>query len=179
LWYGISSAFVSYGNNIPVEAVKTVPSFLIAPLVAADEIEPTRTIASSKNYTLVLSDPDATSRAHPVKGQMCHWIHTGINLGPMNVFELDGTPGYLVPTSEILARDLVEYLPPGPPPSTGKHRYVFVLLEPKDSDKDLVKPKDRPRWGYENQGSGVMDWAEDNGLIPVGANFFYSQNSKQ
>ena len=67
--------------------------------------------------------------------------------------------------------ELIEDLAPAPPKKTGKHRYVFVLLEPKN-DKEgelkLKKPKDRQHWGYGKQGAGVMEWAEENELVVVG-----------
>lgn len=67
--------------------------------------------------------------------------------------------------------ELMSYVPPTPPPKTGYHRYVFVLLAPKDakdSGKKLEKPKDRPHWGYGKEGAGVKEWAKDNGLVAVG-----------
>ncbi|MCJ1419227.1 hypothetical protein MMC32_005580 [Xylographa parallela] len=77
---------------------------------------------------------------------------------------------------------LIEYMPPAPPKGTGKHRYVFVLLALENEDngrKDLNKPKNRPHWGYGAIGKGVRDWANENGLVPVAANFFYAKAGKQ
>lgn len=64
--------------------------------------------------------------------------------------------------------DLVEYLPPKPPPKTGYHRYAFVVLT-SDSDKEVKqkKPKDRLHWGYGRIGAGVREWTEENSLIVV------------
>lgn len=137
----------------------------------------------------MLADPDATSRADPVKGQMCHWIVTGVNAEGRNAsegLEVDGE-GRLELRSMTLdgeesekVKDLVEYMQPAPPPKTGKHRYVFVLLEPDDDGKEgsaiamgvgkegIKKPKERAHFGYGKVGKGVMDWAKDNGLKPVG-----------
>lgn len=67
--------------------------------------------------------------------------------------------------------ELMSYVPPTPPPKTGYHRYVFVLLapaDPNDGGKKLEKPKDRPHWGYGKVGAGVKEWAKDNGLVAVG-----------
>ena len=130
-------------------------------------------------------------------GQMCHWIATGIQRAGTNDTEglLESEDGGFGLELRSLQRreeaeesvlgvdELIEYMPPGPPPKTGKHRYVFVLLKPEEGDgkgkKELRKPKERPHFGYGKIGKGVMDWAEDNGLRPVGANFFYAQNKKQ
>ena len=63
------------------------------------------------------------------------------------------------------------YLPPTPPPKTGYHRYVFVLLMPR-TDKgvqgELTKPKDRQHWGYGYVGAGVREWANENDLLVIG-----------
>ena len=136
---------------------------------------------------------------------MCHWIITGIKLqnrnstegleggeGPtyaldmrsphadLTINNLDKHGDDVFGTDEI--EEIMEYLAPAPPPKTGKHRYVFVLLEPRDSDgvgkRKPKKPKDRPHWGYKRQGQGVMDWASENGLVPIGANFFQSQHER-
>jgi phosphatidylethanolamine-binding protein (PEBP) family uncharacterized protein len=73
--------------------------------------------------------------------------------------------------------EMEEYLPPGPPPKTGAHRYVFVLLEGDTSN--LKAPADRRHWGYDKPRHGVRDWAEENGLTVVGANFFFAQDKQQ
>ena len=68
-------------------------------------------------------------------------------------------------------QELVPYFPPTPPPKTGYHRYVFVLLAPKANDEPqghLKKPKDRPHWGYGKVGAGVREWAEENHLVAIG-----------
>lgn len=67
--------------------------------------------------------------------------------------------------------------PPGPPPRTGLHRYVFVLLEGKNAN--LTVPTERKHWGTGSKGYGVQDWAEKEGLKVIGANFFVSKNKKQ
>lgn len=76
-----------------------------------------------------------------------------------------------------LVGEVESYFPPSPPKKTGPHRYVFVLLE--GDVTNLVPPKKRPHWGYGKERHGVRDWAEENNLTIVGANFFFSQNKKQ
>lgn len=96
--------------------------------------------------------------------------------------------------------DVIEYKPPGPPPKTGKHRYVFLVFAPSNGTTlplNLTKPKDRQHWGTGEERGGVRDWAEENELVPVGkllfltrlvaeigltiiaANFIYAKNKKQ
>lgn len=63
------------------------------------------------------------------------------------------------------------YKPPGPPPKTGKHRYVFVALAPINGTTErlnLSKPGDRQRWGFEGERAGLREWARENGLGIVG-----------
>ena len=153
-------------------------------------------------YTLILTDPDATSRADPTKAEMCHWIATNISLVSINATQTDDTQ-WEVNTGEMPGVDaLIEYLAPSPPPKTGKHRYVFAVLAPKPENAvvaeggSLKKPKDRAHWGYGKVGKGVRDWAAENDLVVVGerplrtkkyriliqtigAHFFYTQNDEQ
>lgn len=43
----------------------------------------------------------------------------------------------------------------------------------------MSKPTDRQHWGTGDEGGGVRDWAKENELVPVAANFIYSQHKKQ
>jgi phosphatidylethanolamine-binding protein (PEBP) family uncharacterized protein len=67
--------------------------------------------------------------------------------------------------------------PPGPPPKTGYHRYVFLLLEGDNSN--LTAPEDRQHWGTGKERHGVRDWAKREGLEVIGANYFVEKNKKQ
>lgn len=73
--------------------------------------------------------------------------------------------------------EIIEYMGPAPPPKTGKHRYVFVLLH-GDVDK-LRAPQERKTWGTGKPRHGVRQWAQEAGLKVVGANFFYAENKEQ
>ncbi|KAL8722633.1 MAG: hypothetical protein Q9225_000939 [Loekoesia sp. 1 TL-2023] len=243
--YPSAGKSVRLGNKIKPKAVSSSPD-LIAHAVSGDDSSiPTPTIRSNITYTFVLTDPDATSRAEPVKAEMCHWIVTGISPDassgdhlvrlPINLealvdaFQAHESKSQVTshgsnilkescahhcgyygqtcckesdicvvsgkiascvassskPTEPSKPKELMSYFPPAPPPKTGYHRYVFVLLAPKSdseeatSDSGLKKPKERPHWGYGKVGKGVRDWAKDNGLTPVGANFFFAKNKKQ
>jgi hypothetical protein len=67
--------------------------------------------------------------------------------------------------------------PPAPPTGTGYHRYVFLLLE--GNNLNLTAPGERRHWGTGKVGHGVRDWARDEGLEVVGANFFYERHKRQ
>lgn len=168
--YPSSHSDVSLGNDLSPSAVQSSPAFSISAFTLSDT--PSRTLKPDTTYTLALTDPDATSRADPKMGEMCHWIATNITLDSSmaEIKNLVFTPAF---------DELMPYVPPSPPPKTGYHRYVFVLLAPSSSAEaspntvgtaglELKKPKERPHWGYGKVGKGVRDWAEDNDLFVVG-----------
>ena len=138
-------------------------------------LTPTPTEKSNATYILALTDPDATSRADPVKAQMCHWIATNITL-PVSqsvVIESSDSSPLASKNAKLGSNgidELVSYFPPTPPPKTGYHRYVFVVLayDTAVSGAKLQKPKDRPHWGYAKVGAGVREWADENNLVVVG-----------
>lgn len=152
---------VLLGNDLPVDAVSKRPVFTFYSLTPALQ-------AADSTFTLVLTDPDAKSRDKPKWSEMCHWILTNL------------TTPLPEPSPEMMKAkpgELMEYLPPTPPPKTGAHRYVFVLLT--GDATNLKAPEDRKHWGYGKARHGVRDWAEENDLKVVGANFFFAQNEKQ
>jgi len=101
----------------------------------------------------------------------CHWILTNLT----NPVPLDPSVFYTFLGGH--EGELIPYQPPTPPKKTGKHRYVFVLLEGETAN--LKAPKGRPHWGYGKVRHGVRDWVKDNDLTVVGANFFFAQHRKQ
>ncbi|GAB7365179.1 hypothetical protein MBLNU230_g6266t1 [Neophaeotheca triangularis] len=113
--------------------------------------------------TIALTDPDAPSHSNPEWSQICHWISTSWH-----------------GNSEV--QEIMPWKPPGPPPTTGKHRYIFVAMLPLNGttdELDLRKPADRQHWGYEGEGEGIGRWMQEMGLGVVGANFMYAQNQEQ
>lgn len=136
-------------------------------------------------YVITLTDPDAPSRDNPEWSEMCHWIATNVRLSS-TTFSILPLPEYGL-TEQVASKhgklaDVVEYKPPAPPPKTGKHRYVFLVFAPKNGTTEVLhlsKPKDRQHWGTGEERGGVRDWAGENGLVPVAANFIYAKNKKQ
>lgn len=63
-------------------------------------------------YTLIMTDPDAPSRADPVAGEVRHWYVVNI-------------PGNNLEEGETL----FAYIGSGPPKDTGLHRYVFLVFK--------------------------------------------------
>ncbi|XP_037514707.1 uncharacterized protein LOC119391104 [Rhipicephalus sanguineus] len=66
-------------------------------------------------YTVILLDPDAPSKSNP---KMRHWLHWLV----VNVPHNDTTT-------------LTKYAGPTPPPGSGRHRYVFLAYEQKQSGR--------------------------------------------
>ena len=115
---------------------------------------------------------------------MCHWIATNVSV-TRRTFSILPLPEHGLVEQDVSAYrgpdDVVEYKPPGPPPKTDKHRYVFLVFAPRNGTTEplhLSKPGNRQHWGGEKEG-GVREWAEANRLVPVAANFLYSKNKKQ
>ena len=147
--YPASHATVDLGNFISTSDAQARPAF---------ELHPSLPIQSSESsYTLVLTDPDAPTRSNPSNGEFCHWIATNIS----------GTSSNAGPD------ELIKYTPPAPPPGTGPHRYVLVLLQPKSGNEQssLTPPAGRKRWGYDGASEGVRRWAYENGLEAVGKSY--------
>jgi phosphatidylethanolamine-binding protein (PEBP) family uncharacterized protein len=140
-------------------------------------------------YAIVLTDPDAPSREDPDWAEFCHWVAAGV-LKPALCDPRD--PGPCAPVLSHL-RKVVPYKAPSPPQGTGLHRYVLLAFVPSNGTTEelhLSKPGGRKRWGYEGGKDGggeagkggtkgVRQWAEENGLAPVGANFIYSRHEEQ
>lgn len=186
---------VLMGNDIPVKSVSERPTFTFHPLTGPPDYDDPPN-DNHLTFTLALTDPDALSRKHPVKSEMCHWLVTNLTT-PIGSQDTDWPDLMaIVEKFERLFDDEIDldfdlgesktekkpgevksYVPPAPPKKTGPHRYVFVLLEGDVSD--LKPPKERPHWGYGKERHGVRDWAEENGLTVVGANFFFAQHKKQ
>ncbi|KAI9845455.1 MAG: mitochondrial thiamine pyrophosphate transporter [Thelocarpon superellum] len=113
-----------------------------------------------------MTDPDAMTPEHVKLFEFCHWIATNVSL---------------VPTAIASPAEVESYYPPGPPPKTGPHRYVFVLLRPRrgHGSKDLTKPESRYHWGFSKPGQGLRLWANENDLEPVGNEHLKDEGSRQ
>ncbi|KAF7551725.1 hypothetical protein G7046_g7634 [Stylonectria norvegica] len=142
--------------SLHLEKARSKPDFL-------------RPATKSRTIVIALTDPDAPSRDNPEWSEFCHWIAAGPSSS-----STQGTHFHL--------EDIVEYKPPGPPPKTGKHRYVLLAFVAANGTTDslhLTKPAERKHWGSDEEGHGVRDWAKDHGLIPIAANFIYAENEEQ
>lgn len=94
-----SGVIVNSGNELKPIEVKDAPS-------VKWDADP------DSYYTLIMTDPDAPSRANPTRGEVRHWYV--VNIAGNNVAE-----------GEIL----FSYIGSGPPKDTGLHRYVFLSFK--------------------------------------------------
>ncbi|KAI1209502.1 PEBP-like protein [Annulohypoxylon truncatum] len=159
------------GNTVKVDKVQNEPTITVRRGGSASSSGVRGN--SNVTYTIIITDPDAPSRENPEWSEFCHFIATDVEISSSET-------SAAVRSSSL--KDIVPYKPPGPPPKTGKHRYVFLLLAPVNGTTgslDLSKPSDRKHWGTGKARHGVRDWAEENGLEPVAANFVYAQNEEQ
>lgn len=151
-------ATAEYGNTINPDKTQDMPD------VTFMDSKPGHVVhdkVSKTQLTLAMSDPDAPSRDNPEWSEICHWIATGITLSSSDTLA--------IASSDL--KEVMPYKPPGPPPKTGKHRYVFVALAPANGTTEklhLEKPGDRQHWGYEKERQGLRMWAKEMGLEVVG-----------
>ncbi|KAG6890530.1 hypothetical protein C0995_007732 [Termitomyces sp. Mi166 len=116
--------------------------------------------ASTASYTLVMTDPDAPSRADPKYRQFRHWVVTGLKIPPIAESSL------IVKTQP----STTPYRPPGPPPGT------FLLFEEPESG--FVVPPGAPEYGAgleERRSWNAVDFGNRHGLKLVGVNLFLVQ----
>ncbi|POS78382.1 lipid binding protein [Diaporthe helianthi] len=174
-----SSKHAELGNTIKPKKLQDEPTItLTRPVSETDSCSPIANVT----YTVTLTDPDAPSRDDPKWSEMCHWITTGLAVSHDDKVE-DSCSSSLTPSLAAL-EDVMPYKPPGPPEKTGEHRYVFIIFAPANGTTDPIhprEPEDRQHWGYDFDGEsvGVRKWSQENGLVPVAANFIYSKNKKQ
>lgn len=150
------------GNTIKPKKLQGTPSVQLVDTTQHNRFAGLR-------YTIAMTDPDAPSRDNPEWSEMCHWIAANVSLHS---------------SSSIQKKfdEIMPYKPPGPPETTGKHRYVLIAYAPANMTTEplnLTKPGDRQHWGTGKERHGVRDWANANGLVSVGANFIYAKNKKQ
>ena len=90
--------------------------------------------ASTASYTLVMTDPDAPSRADPKYCQFRHWVVRKIfhkYAQSLTIFQITGLripPVADFPFAVKTQPSATPYRPPGPPPGSKVHRYSQCLF---------------------------------------------------
>jgi phosphatidylethanolamine-binding protein (PEBP) family uncharacterized protein len=109
-------------------------------------------------YTLIMTDPDAPSRAKPDKREWHHWLVVNI-------------PGKNVEQGQTLA----EYVGSGPPKGSGLHRYVYLVYrQPSRLEFSVPTLSNRSAEGRAN--FHAHKFATDHKMEgPVAGNFYQAQ----
>lgn len=164
---------VALGNTLKVADTQEKPAIQFTLNSPGHEKE--LQIEKDDKFTLVLTDPDAPSNSDHKWSEYAHWIVTDLPLNPTKGDE--GELSTLLDYSK--GSEILSYVGPGPPPNTGKHRYVFLLYK-QDPLATFAAPPDRPTWGTGVVSSGVRDWIKKHGGKSqlLGVNFFYAQNEE-
>jgi hypothetical protein len=131
---------------------------VILPEQTVEQPVVTYTPAPSTYYTLIMTDPDAPTRAKPSSREFIHWAVVNI-------------PGNDINSGE----QVCSYMGAVPPYNGGAHRYLFLLYQ------QLVPcPPENVAWAceYFNMRGGLRssDFAAQLGMVaPVGFDGFVSQ----
>ncbi|EDX11860.1 protein D2 [Drosophila simulans] len=144
---------VTYSNNLVAkDGVELTPTQVKDQPVVEWDAQP------GEFYTLIMTDPDAPSRAQPKFREFKHWILANI-------------AGNDLASGEPIA----EYIGSGPPQGTGLHRYVFLLykqsgkLEFDEERESKRSRKDRPKFS-------AAKFAKKHELgNPIAGTFYQSQ----
>ncbi|KAK4114740.1 PEBP-like protein [Canariomyces notabilis] len=181
-----SGKHASLGNTLNPKRLQDPPVILLHDISKASPESGACTTdkgRSSITYVVTLTDPDAPSRDDPKWSEFCHWILSA-TLKPIPSDPSTASSGWC-PYGLSKVEEVMPYKPPAPPAKTGSHRYVFLAFVPGNGTTDklhLSKPEARKHWGYDTEKGetkGVREWADENGLAPVAANFIYAKNKKQ
>ncbi|TFK33164.1 PEBP-like protein [Crucibulum laeve] len=158
--YPVSGQEVVLSSQIPRDDTLEEPDILVTPLGVPMSSSSHREVS----YTLVMTDPDAPSRADPKFGQWRHWVLPSAGSETESLSALKTKPA------------TTPYWPPGPPPGSGFHRYTFLLFE--EPVGSITIPTNAPEHGAtmaERRCWNAMTFAEQYSLKLVGANFFLTK----
>jgi len=104
-------------------------------------------------YTLIMTDPDAPSRATPTIREFNHWIVINI-------------PGNKITEGEVKSN----YVGPGPPPQSGFHRYIFFVFKQKEKKKINSEHLEQRRH------FSTKKFVNEHSLELVAGNYFNAQH---
>lgn len=165
------------GNELTREDTLDEPSINFAPMnVPPEQADSSGEAGSVRDltYTVVMFDPDAPSKADPKFKCFRHWVITGLKAPPQTSLQSDN----LLATKTKPAT--TPYRPPGPPPGTGVHRYIFLLFQ-EPASVPIEIPQGEPEYGAtleERRSWNAIDFAQKYGLVLVGANFFICRSTE-
>ena len=110
-------------------------------------------------YTLLLTDPDAPSRAGPVVREWHHWLVGNIQ-------------GSDVASGDVLS----QYVSSAPPLDSGLHRYVFLIF--KQPNGERMDYSEVPKIAYTGEGRAkfnTKNFIKKYMLTTVAGNFYQAE----
>lgn len=122
-----------------------------------------------KIYMIICLDPDAPHPSAAFLGPVLHWLQSGL--------QLDSSGSEVLTTSSSSEPFVSDYAPPGPPPFSPPHRYVFLLYEqPEGFDVKAHAPAEGTKMGvWARMWYSLDEWEKRAGLGKVvAANYFTS-----
>lgn len=121
---------------------------------------------------MVLTDPDAPSNSDHKWSEYLHWLVTDITLPNLKTESGEPEISHFIDAAQ--GKEVFKYEGPGPPPKTGKHRYVFLLFKQDPKVSKFEAPKDRPKLGnwYSIKWSKRLDQGTSARIKVVGSKFF-------
>ena len=113
-------------------------------------------------FTIVIVDRDAPNSTNPNVSPIKHMTIANV---PYALLKSGFNSTSSVPTA------LFAYAKPGPPPSSGCHRYYALLYKQTPGvTPSMANPNDRRLWDFPT-------WAKNNSLIgPISINYWQTQN---
>ncbi|KAF0275669.1 hypothetical protein FOG50_03467 [Hanseniaspora uvarum] len=166
----------SLGNTLPVNDTQELPQIqaILTENFFNNSSEDLQINDIDTEFTLILTDPDAPSRADKKWSEYLHYIGTGLKI---NATHPGNTDKFKIIDASHL-KTLVDYQGPAPPKGTGVHRYVWLLFKGSLTREDVAGLSDnRVNWNYGEPATGVERFAKEKKLGPlVGINFFFAEN---
>ncbi|KAK7050908.1 hypothetical protein VNI00_005020 [Paramarasmius palmivorus] len=162
---GILEIVYPSGVNVIVNATPHRDQVQSEPTI---RFHPADALSPDSSYTLIMTDPDLMQPNDPKNKQVRHWVIS--SLKP----KVADTPTY-AELQRISSSTHTTFLPSAPMPTTGAHRYVFILAKGTVSEPSLEKEKERPADFNERLQFEADTFIKQNNLEVVGVAFMRVQ----
>jgi len=144
--------------KIKYNTIELQPGQVLTPTQVWDQATVEWTASPGDYYALIMSDPDAPSRAEPKAREILHWFVGNI------------------PGNDLSAgQHLTAYVGSGPPQGSGLHRYIFLLFRQQGKHEyNLQVVSNRSRDGRIN--FSTADFVKQHNLVgPVAGNYYQAE----
>uniref|UniRef100_A0A0W0EXP5 Phosphatidylethanolamine-binding protein n=1 Tax=Moniliophthora roreri TaxID=221103 RepID=A0A0W0EXP5_MONRR len=162
---GVLEIVYPSGANVIVNAKPHRDQVQAEPTI---HFHPADALDSESSYALIMTDPDLMQPNDPKNKQVRHWVIT--SLKP----RVSETPTY-AELQRTSSATHTTFLPSAPMPSTGPHRYVFILAKGLVREPTVEKEKGRPADFNERLKFEADAFIKENNLEVVGVAFMSVQ----